>query len=60
LLARKRKYLGNDKRLNVELPIGEVDTLIAGVALSEGLGVASHNTTHLSRINDLQVVDWTV
>jgi tRNA(fMet)-specific endonuclease VapC len=42
------------------LLIGEVDTLIAGVALSEGLAVASHNTTHFSRIKGLQVIDWTV
>lgn len=42
------------------LLIGEVDILIAGIAMSEGLAVATHNTSHFSRINGLQVVDWTV
>ncbi len=39
--------------------IGEVDILIAGIALSEKLAVATHNTNHFSRINGLQVIDWT-
>jgi tRNA(fMet)-specific endonuclease VapC len=42
------------------LLIGEVDILIAGIALSEGLAVATHNVYHFARINNLQVVDWTV
>lgn len=42
------------------LPIGEIDTLLAGVALSEGLALATHNTTHFSRVAGLTVVDWTV
>jgi len=42
------------------LLIGEVDTLIAGIALSESLAVATHNTAHFSRISGLQVVDWTI
>jgi len=42
------------------LPIGEIDTLLAGVALSEGLALATHNITHFSRIAGLPVVDWTV
>jgi predicted nucleic acid-binding protein len=42
------------------LPIGEIDTLLAGVALSEGLALATHNTTHFNRIAGLTVVDWTV
>jgi tRNA(fMet)-specific endonuclease VapC len=42
------------------LLIGEVDILIAGIALSEGLAVATHNVSHFARINNLQVVDWTV
>lgn len=42
------------------LPIGEVDVLIAGIALSEGLAVATRNISHFSRVNGLQVVDWTV
>jgi predicted nucleic acid-binding protein len=41
------------------LLIGEVDILIAGIALGEGLAVATHNTSHFSRVNGLTVVDWT-
>lgn len=40
--------------------IGEIDVLIASIALSEGLAVATHNTAHFSRISGLQVIDWTV
>lgn len=39
--------------------IGEVDVLIAGIALSEELAVASRNTRHFGRINGLTAVDWT-
>lgn len=42
------------------LLIGEVDVLIAGIALSEGLVVATHNLAHFNRISGLQVMDWTV
>jgi tRNA(fMet)-specific endonuclease VapC len=42
------------------LLIGEVDILIAGIALAESLAVATHNTSHFSRITGLQVVDWTI
>jgi tRNA(fMet)-specific endonuclease VapC len=42
------------------LPIGEIDMLLAGVALSEGLALATHNTTHFNRIAGLTIVDWTV
>jgi tRNA(fMet)-specific endonuclease VapC len=39
--------------------IGEIDVLIAGVALSEGLAVVSHNTRHFGRLAGLTVIDWT-
>ena len=42
------------------LLIGEVDILIASIAHSEGLAVATHNLAHFQRITGLQVVDWTV
>jgi tRNA(fMet)-specific endonuclease VapC len=42
------------------LLIGEVDTLIAGIAMSEGLAVATRNTSHFGRVSGLPVVDWTV
>jgi tRNA(fMet)-specific endonuclease VapC len=40
--------------------IGEVDVLIASVALHEGLDVATGNVSHFGRVNGLTVVDWTV
>jgi predicted nucleic acid-binding protein len=42
------------------LLIGEVDTFIAGIAMSEGLAVATRNTAHFGRVNGLTIVDWTV
>jgi tRNA(fMet)-specific endonuclease VapC len=42
------------------LLIGEVDILIAGIALAENVAVATHNTSHFSRIAGLTVVDWTI
>jgi tRNA(fMet)-specific endonuclease VapC len=40
--------------------IGEIDVLIAGVAMREGLAIATCNTSHFSRIAGLTIVDWSV
>ncbi|MEP7338907.1 MAG: type II toxin-antitoxin system VapC family toxin [Acidobacteriota bacterium] len=40
--------------------IGEIDILIAAIALSESLTVATHNTAHFSRVPNLTIVDWAV
>jgi predicted nucleic acid-binding protein len=40
------------------LSIGATDTLIAGVALANGLQLATNNTAHFSRIEGLQLVNW--
>lgn len=40
-------------------PIGEVDTMIAGVALAHGFAVVSRNVVHFSRVPGLVVLDWT-
>ena len=40
--------------------IGEVDILIAGIALANGMGVATRNIDHFSRIAELHVENWTV
>lgn len=40
--------------------IGEVDILIGAIALVRGMGVATRNTSHFSRIDGLHVEDWTV
>lgn len=42
------------------LLMGEVDILIASIALTEGLAVAIHNVAHFNRIAGLQVIDWTL
>ena len=41
------------------LGIGATDTLIAGVALTNGLVLATNNTRHYERIEGLQLVNWT-
>ena len=41
------------------LVIGATDTLIAGVALSNGLVLATNNTRHFERIDGLQLLNWT-
>ena len=40
--------------------IGEVDVLIAAIALSHGVAVVTRNTSHFNRIPGLQVIDWSV
>ena len=39
-------------------PIGHTDCLIAGIALSNGLQLATNNTAHFSRIKSLELLDW--
>ena len=39
--------------------IGPTDTLIAGIAFAKGLQLATNNTRHFSRIEGLQLVNWT-
>ena len=48
-------------RANLErqgLPIGPIDTLIAGTALSHGAILVTHNTGEFGRVQGLSVVDW--
>lgn len=40
------------------VPIGPLDTLIAGSALAVGATLVSHNLREFSRVPGLQVVDW--
>ncbi len=40
------------------MAIGTLDTLIAGVALSRGLVLVTHNLAEFQRIPDLLVEDW--
>ena len=48
-----------DLRKRGEL-IGEVDILIAGIATANGMGIATRNVNHFSRIDGLHVENWTL
>ena len=39
-------------------PIGDFDSMIAGVALAKGLILVTSNTREFSRVDDLQLEDW--
>jgi tRNA(fMet)-specific endonuclease VapC len=39
-------------------PLDDADIMIAGIALSSGLVLATNNTEHFSRISGLQVENW--
>jgi tRNA(fMet)-specific endonuclease VapC len=39
-------------------PIGAIDTLIAGVAVSRNATLVTHNVREFARIPDLKIVDW--
>ncbi len=39
-------------------PIGPLDTLIAGCALSAGKTLVTHNTAELRRVQGLNLEDW--
>ncbi len=39
-------------------PIGDIDLLIASVAMRHGLTVVTNNTTHFDRLPDLTLENW--
>jgi tRNA(fMet)-specific endonuclease VapC len=39
-------------------PIDDIDILIAGVALSNNLAVATNNEDHFKNINNLKILNW--
>ena len=39
-------------------PIGHTDCLIAGIALTNGLKLATNNTDHFKRIKGLELINW--
>ena len=39
-------------------PIGHTDCLIAGIALSNGLLLATNNTDHFKRVKRLELINW--
>jgi tRNA(fMet)-specific endonuclease VapC len=39
--------------------IGHTDTLIAGIAIANGLELITNNTEHFKRIKGLQIANWT-
>jgi tRNA(fMet)-specific endonuclease VapC len=56
--ARRSADIWADLRARGQ-PIGEVDTMIAGIALAQGLALVSHNVNHFGRVTGLVVLDWT-
>ena len=40
--------------------IGQLDTMIAAVALAVGLTLVTHNTAEFSRVDGLNIVDWEI
>ena len=38
--------------------LDDIDILIAGIALSNGMGIVTRNTKHFDRIEALKVIDW--
>lgn len=39
-------------------PIGHTDCLIAGIALTNNLQLATNNTDHFKRVEELELVNW--
>ena len=39
--------------------IGHTDTLIAGIAIANGLQLVTNNTEHFKRIKGLEITNWT-
>lgn len=39
-------------------PVDDIDLLIAGIALANGLVLVTHNRKHFDRLVELQVEDW--
>ncbi len=44
--------------MSVGKPIGPYDTMIAAVALANGLMLVTHNTSEFSRVAGLVLEDW--
>ena len=42
------------------VPIGDIDPIIAATALHHGLGIATRNVAHFSRIPGLTIEDWSL
>jgi tRNA(fMet)-specific endonuclease VapC len=56
--AKISAYIQADLRIR-GLEIGHTDTLIAGIAISNGLVLVTNNTKHFKRIKGLEIVNWT-
>lgn len=41
-------------------PIGHTDCLIAGIALSNGLQLTTNNSEHFKRIQELEIINWSL
>ena len=41
-------------------PVDDIDLLIAGIALANGMTIATHNVSHFGRLPGLIVQDWSL
>jgi tRNA(fMet)-specific endonuclease VapC len=41
-------------------PMDDIDLLIAGIALSNGIALVTHNVDHFAWIKELNVMDWSM
>ncbi|MHB8545028.1 MAG: PIN domain-containing protein [Leptospirales bacterium] len=41
-------------------PIDDIDLLIAGIALANGMAIATHNTAHFGKLPGVIVQDWSL
>jgi tRNA(fMet)-specific endonuclease VapC len=55
--AKRAAELGSALR-RAGVPIGPMDTLIAGIAVAHGATLVTHNTGEFRRVRGLQVEDW--
>ena len=39
-------------------PIGHTDCLIAGIAIVNGLQLATNNSDHFIRVKELKIINW--
>jgi tRNA(fMet)-specific endonuclease VapC len=56
----ERSGILNARLKSSGLPIGDIDTLIAGQALARGWTVVTRNVRHFGRVVGLPLIDWTV
>ena len=41
-------------------PVDDIDLLIAGIALANGMAIATHNVSHFGRLPGVTIQDWSL